>query len=160
MQRIYSEIQSTVNWTSPIRVYCTMYVQVSKNEKKEKEKKRCLNVRLTLISGNCRTSGKALMQLEWAASVCKRWQLRMVVGTAFSRLPLRSSSSSCSSRASLLQRVEAWLHESSFQQSKLIKLVSFRKMTVALQLKQLIKTVKCELIKLGRASELKVVVQH
>lgn len=62
--------------------------------------------RLTLISGNCKTSGKVLMQLEWAASVCKRWQLRMVVGTAFSLLPLRSSSSSCSSRASLLQQVE------------------------------------------------------
>lgn len=62
--------------------------------------------RLTLISGSWRTSGKALMQLEWAESVCKRWQLRMVVGTVLSRLPLRSSSSSCSSRASLLQYVD------------------------------------------------------
>lgn len=63
-------------------------------------------MRLTLISGSWRTSGNALMQLEWAESVCMRWQLRMVVGTALSLLPLRSSSSSCSSRASLLKEME------------------------------------------------------
>lgn len=69
-------------------------------------------MRLTLISGSWRTSGNALMQLEWAESVCMRWQLRMVVGTALSLLPLRSSSSSCSSRASLLREMEARLRQS------------------------------------------------
>lgn len=66
----------------------------------------------TLISGSWRTSGNALMQLEWAESVCMRWQLRMVVGTAFNLLPLRSNSSSCSSCASLLQEEEAQLYQS------------------------------------------------
>lgn len=51
------------------------------------------------------------MQLEWAERVCRRWQLRMVVGTALSLLPLRSSSSSCSSRASLLQEREIRLYQ-------------------------------------------------
>lgn len=71
----------------------------------------CACETLTLISGSWRTSGNALMQLEWAESVCRRWQLRMVVGTALSLLPLRSSSSSCSSRASLLQEAETRLHQ-------------------------------------------------
>ena len=59
------------------------------------------------------------MQLEWAESVCRRWQLRMVVGTARSLLPLRSSSSSCSSRASLLQEVEVELQSSQVQRHML-----------------------------------------
>lgn len=58
---------------------------------------------LTFISISCMTSGKTSMALEWAMSVCIRRQFIMVVGTVFSMLPLRSTSSSSSSLAILLK---------------------------------------------------------
>lgn len=60
---------------------------------------------------SCMTSGKTSMQLEWATSVCMRLQFRMVVGTAFSLFPLRSTSSSSSSLAILLRNRENWFDE-------------------------------------------------
>lgn len=57
---------------------------------------------LTFISESCMTSGKTSMQLEWAITVCMRLQFMMVVGMAFSLLPLISISSNSSSLAILL----------------------------------------------------------
>lgn len=59
---------------------------------------------LTLISGRLRISGKTVMWLECAMSVCSLLQLDTVDGIVFSLLPLRFSSSSCSSLLSLLKK--------------------------------------------------------
>lgn len=58
---------------------------------------------LTLISGRLRISGKTVMWLECAMRVCSLLQLDTVEGMVFSLLPLRLSSSSCSSLLNLLK---------------------------------------------------------
>lgn len=57
----------------------------------------------TWIRGNCRISGKMLISLECAISVWSSLQFATVVGIVFSLLPLRFSSSKCSSLLSLLK---------------------------------------------------------
>lgn len=57
----------------------------------------------TWIRGKCRISGKMLISLECAISVWSSLQFATVVGIVFSLLPLRFSSSKCSSLLSLLK---------------------------------------------------------
>lgn len=57
----------------------------------------------TWIRGKCRISGKMLISLECAISVWSSLQFAIVVGIVFSLLPLRFSSSKCSSLLSLLK---------------------------------------------------------
>lgn len=69
-------------------------------------------VYLTLISGRLRISGKTVMWLECAMSVCSLLQLDTVDGIVFSLLPLRFSSSSCSSLLNLLKNTQKDKHKS------------------------------------------------
>lgn len=63
----------------------------------------CLFHMSTWIWGKCRISGKMLISFECAISVWSSLQFATVVGIVFSLLPLRLSSSKCSSLLSLLK---------------------------------------------------------